>query len=766
MASTDQIASLASLLRGGPTSTPLTPEQRQELILRGAVAALEEALNASPDDQETREAAALLRETAAAHPFEGARIQALHALMRSADEKNIPAIDALYQLAVENDLPAARQAIITGEWQPSRPTLRALFDWFTVLDNNSPFPEEYLPALTQAYFEDATPALQRRLVAGAPRNGADNWARIVSAIQDGSQAALRELIERYAQMRPVERDILLQQLSRLAEQTPPASAAAREALAGLFIRHEEPRAREMILANDYLPDDSETRALLFFLGEDWARYAALDFDYSLLAGAYERAGRSLRRRLMEHSRRTGQMEWLRTTSLTASGTDVRWINDLTDADWELAIRRLSENERENELWHLAQVAPPIWSAAILKKLAERGWQPQADDDRAGFALLAQLAVESLKSPLAVRPKKALHTPICEITCLAVHPAGNCLAAGTSDQRVYLWTLPDGRLREPPLIGPSPVTRSLAYSPDGDLLACANGDNRIRVFRTTNGHIVKTFDGHQALIRALVIHPDGRMLYSASFDGSLRFWRFPHGAALKTIRTGSGEVFGLVLVTHGAHLVSGGADGLLSVWALPDGAAARELDGHTGTITHMAATGASELVASAGRDGSIRLWNVFSGIMLRSFPSAGQLTALAMHPNEQVLAGGATNGTVTLWNLSTGRVIEQLTAHRRPVTGLVFSPDGNRLYSADSSASHASIQVWDLQSFLAIRLPGEFSKPGAAAALQERINGANIEPAEKKWLEFSAELARWRQRYDIEISEFETIPIGEFDIEIA
>jgi hypothetical protein len=50
-------------------------------------------------------------------------------------------------------------------------------------------------------------------------------------------------------------------------------------------------------------------------------------------------------------------------------------------------------------------------------------------------------------------------------------------------------------------------------------------------------------------------------------------------------------------------------------------------------------------------------------------------------------------------------------------------------------------------------------------LQDRLKGATLSHSEKKWLSFSAELARWRQRFDIELAEYETIQVGEFDIEL-
>ena len=759
MYSSEELRAFADLLRNNLTITALPPERQQELLLKGLVAALEESAagEIGPKTDESLSPSALLGETAAFHPLENVRSQAFQALVRLAQVDQSTAIDILYRLSVEEGLLAARQMIITRGWQPVKPPLRALFDWFTQLETNQPFPEEALPLLTQAYFFDSSPALQRRLLATAVQNGAGNWQRIINAIQTGTQESLADLVEHYSSFRPTERQITLEQLDRLAAQ---GSAAARDTLVMLFIRHEDPQARKIISDREYLPEDLEQRALFYFLAEKWAEYESLDFNHSLLLNAYETAGKSLRRRLLEHSRQTGQLEWIRDSG---SSGEVRWLSDLTDADWDLSIRHLTEGQKFAELWRLAQVAPPIWSAAILGRLVKANWAPENEDEKTSFTRLAEFAEECRATPLTVRPKKSLRAPVTEYTCLAMHPGGGIIAAGSSNQQIYQWDLPDGDQHEPVLIGPSPVTRALVYSPDGEIIATASGDNRIRAFRLAGGQVIKTFEGHRAMIRSLAVHPDGRTLYSAGFDGSIRFWRFPHGAELKTLKPGPAEIFSMVIGANGTHLISAGADCLVRVWNLPEGTSARELTGHTKTITHLAASQSSELVASAGRDNLIRVWNFSSGGLVRTITDAGSpLTALCMHVNDQVLIGGRSNGEITLWSLSTGKVIDQLAGHQDPITGFTLSKQGDTLYSADSKGH---LQAWDLHTFLTIRLPGEVARPGATLELQNRLKNPHLSPAERKWLTFAAELARWHQRFDIELAEFNTIQIGDFDIEL-
>ena len=792
MQTSADLTALIQVLSGSPAET-LSPDQRHELLLIGIVATLER--DASPN------AAAALLATAVHQALSGARDSALLALRRLAEKDHAPAIDAVYTLAVEQDLLAARQWIETRDWQPTRPTLRALFDWFSAGSRFSTLEELHL--LARAFDEEASPALRARMLSGAPAKGMENWALIVSAtLPTAAPPEIERLVKRYPAFNETERHLALDRLTALAHaaatpmgtvRDPPSAAgsltaAAAQAIPLLFVEYEDPSARQVALQNGFHPQDPHQQALFLFLAEDWPAYSALDFDHSLLVSAYETGSRALKRRLLEHARRTGQMDWLR--DLSASG-EVRWPADLTDADWEMAIQRLTHEAKHPELWRLALVAPPVWTVQILERLASAGWLPSEAEERPFFAALTSLARECRAAPLALYPRKTLIAPHGALNCLAIRPDGGQVAAGSSEQPIYTWSMPEGRLRYPPLSGPAPVVRALAFSPDGSLLAAAAGDHRIRIFRMQDGALVKTLDGHRALIRALAMHPDGRLLASAGFDGSIRLWRFPHGAALKTIQPPSdgpvAEIFALVTgATSGgaAYLLSAGADRRVSVWSLPDGVLLRQMSGHEDTITNLSTSPASDLVASAGRDGVVRVWNYTSGGLVRALEDAGApLTALCLHPTDQVLLGAISQAQgggrsaalieILVWNLSTGRIIARYpgdgaaaqagqTGHLQPVTGLAVSPAGDDLYSCDTSGR---LLTWDLRTFLTVRLASESGRPGAAAQLLGRLKNASLSATEGKWLAFSAELARYRHRFDIELAEFKTIPVGEFDIEI-
>lgn len=59
-------------------------------------------------------------------------------------------------------------------------------------------------------------------------------------------------------------------------------------------------------------------------------------------------------------------------------------------------------------------------------------------------------------------------------------------------------------------------RSVAFSPDGQLLASGSEDN-------TDSALLRTLEGHTKAVESVVFSPDGQRLASGSADGIVRLW---------------------------------------------------------------------------------------------------------------------------------------------------------------------------------------------------------------------------------------------------
>jgi WD40 repeat protein len=125
--------------------------------------------------------------------------------------------------------------------------------------------------------------------------------------------------------------------------------------------------------------------------------------------------------------------------------------------------------------------------------------------------------------------------------------------------------------------------SVAYSPDGTLLAASTGNyssseygyGLVRLFRPADESVVRDFNGHAKAVFAVDFSPDGTLLATASKDGTARLWRVNDGTQLRVLEGGGGNTIkftadGQVLVTVLHRELYGTEAGTIKFWRVSDG----------------------------------------------------------------------------------------------------------------------------------------------------------------------------------------------------
>jgi len=87
---------------------------------------------------------------------------------------------------------------------------------------------------------------------------------------------------------------------------------------------------------------------------------------------------------------------------------------------------------------------------------------------------------------------------------------------------WLWRLSDG-VRAVDMLGPTGKVQSVAFSPNGQLLAGGATDNSIWIWRIADGQPVARLSAHRTFLESVAFSPDGRLLASSSTDGTLIIW---------------------------------------------------------------------------------------------------------------------------------------------------------------------------------------------------------------------------------------------------
>jgi hypothetical protein len=107
--------------------------------------------------------------------------------------------------------------------------------------------------------------------------------------------------------------------------------------------------------------------------------------------------------------------------------------------------------------------------------------------------------------------------------------------------------------------------SVAFTPDGQRLACAGDKKDVRIRDLATGQVLLTLTGHTSQVTCVTFSPDGQRLAAASTFGAVKIWDAATGQLLLTMQGRQHALRGLAFSPDGQRLVSTGMRGDLHVW---------------------------------------------------------------------------------------------------------------------------------------------------------------------------------------------------------
>lgn len=263
--------------------------------------------------------------------------------------------------------------------------------------------------------------------------------------------------------------------------------------------------------------------------------------------------------------------------------------------------------------------------------------------------------------------------------------------------------------------------TLAWSPDGTTIAGTVGQIGVRIFRASDGEVVTSFPTkHTDEVTSLAFSPDGAVLASGANDGTICLWRVGDWSELKTLARHTGAV-DLAFSPNGTWLASGGRDGAIKIMQASDGAVLLTIDGHVGGVSAVRFSPDSTLLVSGGADNMVRAWRVTDGSAQGAFAGhSAEVEAVDVSPDGTLVASGGRDGTVRLWRLDDGSPQATLVTQTTAVHSLAFSPDGKVVALGggyDSDDGSERVKLADVSGG-AVRSLGGHLRPVTAVAFSK------------------------------------------------
>ena len=238
----------------------------------------------------------------------------------------------------------------------------------------------------------------------------------------------------------------------------------------------------------------------------------------------------------------------------------------------------------------------------------------------------------------------------DLADIDISPDGRLLASGEA-----IWDLKEMQeiqILERGTIHPT----SVAFSPDGTLLAVARFDQGVEIWNPDSGEIIQSFEvGPDTRTKGMEFSPDGRLLAAGVIDGTIRIWEIRSGEITDTLHyPGETDIHDLAYSADGRYLGAVGRLPRVMLWdtfsretiSLPsfrDNANAVDFSPDS-----------SLLAVSAGAERSVFLYDLSSDSLSQTLPLSEQSLAMRFSPDGSYLATGLFDGQILLWGISTGQ----------------------------------------------------------------------------------------------------------------
>jgi len=318
-------------------------------------------------------------------------------------------------------------------------------------------------------------------------------------------------------------------------------------------------------------------------------------------------------------------------------------------------------------------------------------------------------------------------PGYDVNDIVFSPNSDRLLVSTSQNASLITNLEGEIIQE--LKGHSSTVENSYYSPNGEYIITASGDNSVILWKSKSKgsgeddwYETLRIDEHSGEIQDINFFNDSKHFVTCSQDNTLKIYNLT-GSVLKTLKGHTSPVSDFTVSKDGTVLISGSSQGAtLYRWNL-NHINPNIIEAHVGNIYYLNYNEDAEIIVSSSADNYVKLWNL-DGSLKASFPcynkfagsiqlmprnktimiasertmvqlvdyngntkielsvaeNIGNIRSGNVSKDEKYIAIGSTDGEAILWDIENNSHVS-LNGHRNSVRDILVAVEANRVLTA-------------------------------------------------------------------------------------
>jgi WD40 repeat protein len=199
---------------------------------------------------------------------------------------------------------------------------------------------------------------------------------------------------------------------------------------------------------------------------------------------------------------------------------------------------------------------------------------------------------------------------------------------------------------------SPFPGSVAFSPDGSVLALGLFERQITLWDVAGGQRLRSLETREEnRTKSMDFSPDGLMLAAGVIDGTVRVFDVASGKIVRVLQySGETDIHHLMFSPDGKYLATGGRVPAIILWDVATGQVVRTFSLTDNSMSVAFSPDGAILASAGGNEHKVRLWDVESGELLHALKHPDHLMRVAFAPDAMLLATACFDGQVYLWGI--------------------------------------------------------------------------------------------------------------------